>query len=305
MANEDDSRRSSTPPSMSDELEGSAPLGFGAVSRAWTSIVLVRRSVPMLVLVALLSAAWSLGCKRSFYEGNADIPVSSWVMLKHPSYPISARVPKGWVSEVGRNEIIPVDTWALHPPGPDPAVRVSVSVAWLPRGGRHGAGFPGGLLGDERDTKRPVAGKMRTVTIYSDGAGIRGDFDSAELAISFHGHADSSADGAIVGKVLELLDVDDRVKPPADARPMKRALDLARDYAKKKGWRDDHVAFVCAAEARDTFLLTIFHARDMTAVAVDVAKGSVAESHDSDPTRPKCSQPPTRSPASRSDLNGM
>jgi hypothetical protein len=122
-----------------------------------------------------------------------------------------------------------------------------------------------------------VAGARRDVTLANGGKTIRADFDSAELAMAVIASGSTEADRRIVRKMIELIAVDESVKPPASAQPARRALDLARAFARGKGLPDDGIVMTYSGPEPTLFHLTIFHRRGLVPVTVDVATGRVEE----------------------------
>jgi len=200
-----------------------------------------------------------------------------WSLVSETRYPITARIPKNWRTEAGRNEIIPVDSWTLSGTASDE--RVVVNVAWLPRLGRHSSGFPGGRIGTERHESMLVAGKQRDVIVVEETSVIRTDFDTNDLAVSVIGHSKTDRSLRTVRKVMESISVDESVKPPPKAASGLRALELTRAFARSKGLADTSIVTTGPGKEPNTFHMTIFHSHGLLGVLADVSSGSVTEEH--------------------------
>ncbi len=186
---------------------------------------------------------------------------------------LAASLPEGWRADVGHNEIIPVDTWHLHPQGVERA-GVRLMLAWLPRLGRHSAGFPGGLDGDEAPAVMNVGGVERRGERFDSRKGYRADFEVGELAVSVIATVREEEDWPAVRAVLRAL----RFAP--DARPAvvseaRSALDLARRWAAARGTTGGDIVYTGPAAAPGRHHFTVFHGRELTSLVITPSTGAV------------------------------
>jgi len=75
------------------------------------------------------------------------------------------------------------------------------------------------------------------VTLANGGKTNPSGLRQAELAMAVIASGSTEADRRIVRKMIELIAVDESVKPPASAQPARRALDLRVRSRVARGFR--------------------------------------------------------------------
>jgi hypothetical protein len=193
--------------------------------------------------------------------------------VEHPLYRVRADLPAGWVADAAHAEIYPADSWMLHPAaGTDPSV--SLILGWLPRGGRQSAFFPGGREADAHAETRTIGGAPREG--LREGSSFLVDFDVGELAVSIRAHATADAGRATADAIVAHLAFDPAARPPDHPRPARRALELARAWAVRNGQPSDHIVST-GASPDGIYSFTLFHARGLVPLRVDVARETVTQ----------------------------
>nr|HEX4314767.1 hypothetical protein [Kofleriaceae bacterium] len=198
-------------------------------------------------------------------------------LVTHPVYGVRAELPADWIAEQAHSDLYPADTWWLHPATANtPAV--TLILGWLPRGGRHSASFPGGLTEDARADTRTIGGVARAGTAEKGDRSFKVDFDAGELAVSIRGYALDDATRVTVDAVMAQLAFDDDARPADFPSPARRALDLARAWARERGLPTERIVTTGAPAGASYVALTVFHPRGLHALRVDPASGAITES---------------------------
>lgn len=207
---------------------------------------------------------WLLAIAACSGAAPVDLPIS----LQHPIYPVHLRLPAGWTAEATHADIYPADVWALHGPGG----HVTLILGWLPRGGRQSAFFPGGRAEDAHPATRQIAGELRECLVEGGGRRLLADFDVSELAVSVATFADSDtrAIDAIIGSIAI-----DAAAKPVTPTPARKALELAREWARKNGFPTDHIVYVGQPPTDPRFAFTVFHDAGLVPLRVDLATSTV------------------------------
>jgi hypothetical protein len=198
------------------------------------------------------------------------------MLVEHPLYRVRATVPDDWVAEAGYAEVYPADTWLLHPDdGNEPQVRMI--LGWLPRGGRQSAFFPGDR-DDGHTEQRTIGGAPRTCWIENSVRQLLVDFDVNELAVSIATFAEGADDTATVDAIVERLTFDPDARAPDHPTPARRALELARAWARDHGQPADRLVYTGRPRGMtQAFAFTLFHARGLVALYVDVERRDVMQ----------------------------
>ena len=196
--------------------------------------------------------------------------------VEHPLYRVRAMLPAGWVADAARAPIYPADTWSLHPTGAlEP--RGTLILGWLPRGGRQSAMFPGERDSDAHHEARTIGGVSRDGLVESAGRSFKVDFDVGELAVSIATWASDDAQRATVDAIVAHLAFDPAARAPDHPSPARRALELARAWAKQHGHPPDGLVYVGQPPGSPLYAFTLFHAKGLVALRVDLAAGTVVE----------------------------
>jgi hypothetical protein len=156
-------------------------------------------------------------CLLLLAQAGAVIAADSKVGLaaiSHPTYPITALVPRDWTATAGRDEIIPSDSWTLAPAGANVLADrgvpcVTVLLGWRPRLSRQSAFFPGDRLSDARAVNVEIGGHV--VNGVEEGAGrqLLADFEAGELVVSVRAFMPQATNRELVLSILRRLRVDE------------------------------------------------------------------------------------------------
>ena len=196
--------------------------------------------------------------------------------VEHPVYRVRAMLPAGWVADAAHADIYPADTWTLHPAGARTPM-VALVLGWLPRGGRQSAFFPGERDDDAHHETRMIGGAARDGLVENGGRSFKMDFDIGELAVSISTWADDATARATIDEIVAHLAFDAAAHPASGPSPARRALELARGWAKQHGHSPDGLVYVGDLPGTRLQAFTLFHGRGLIALRVDLTTGTVVE----------------------------
>lgn len=192
-------------------------------------------------------------------------------VVTHPVYRVHAELPEGWVADAASAPIYPADSWMLHPADSNTPV-VALVLGWLPRGGRQSAFFPGGREEGGRAETRTIGGASREGLRESNSFLV--DFDVGELAVSVRTYATDDASRATVDAIVSHLAFDPAARAPDHPTPARRALELARGWARSHGYPTDNIVLVGKP---GPFAFTVFHGNGLVPLEVDPDTSTVTQ----------------------------
>lgn len=226
----------------------------------------------MIYLLLLVVAGTPMNCVAAPSEHD---PTNSreFKTVRHPVYPISIRIPRRWQDNVGRDNIIPVDTWSFSWPEYFATLNKGAAaynesekikelptiyflVSWLPRVGRHSAGFPGGRLEDEHGSKLLVGKKDLAGILENKDTQFLADWDEYGLALSLKVRVPNKGDWPLIKEVLRSFSVDESQAAPKTIE--QAGLEQVEQFAREKKINDFNVVYTPSGSDTGPLLYTIF-----------------------------------------------
>jgi hypothetical protein len=202
---------------------------------------------------------------------TAQSTISSRVT--NEKYPVTVEIPEGWYAQIGINKIIPVDTWTIAPKryfetwakGADSFYKdrdamslpwISFSVSWLPRSGRHSAGFPGGLESDATEGELLIGKKVRA-GIWNGKSRFMTDWNVSRMALSVNVSVPKKNDWKLVRQILDSFAINRTVNPPKSIEY--QALKVVEKFAHENDFCDANIVIIPSGSTKTPLMFTIFH----------------------------------------------